>query len=128
EGSYDHIREKIPGIRIVQVIHVINEKSISQALFVQEHVDYILLDSGNPHAEIKTLGGTGKTHNWEISRELVRSVSVPVFLAGGLNAENVKEAINKVQPFGVDVCSGVRTNGNLDKIKLQQFISAVKNS
>src|SRR5205085_4630168 len=55
EGSYDHIREKIPGIKIVQVIHVINEKSISQALFVQEHVDYILLDSGNPHAEIKTL-------------------------------------------------------------------------
>ena len=85
-----------------------------------------MLDSGNPKAAIKTLGGTGNTHNWDISRELVRLVNVPVFLAGGLNAGNVKEAIKKVQPFGVDLCSGVRTNGKLDAEKLKAFVSTVR--
>jgi phosphoribosylanthranilate isomerase len=124
-GSYDHIHGSLPYVRIVQVIHVTGRESIEQALSVDEFVDAILLDSGNPKAAIKTLGGTGNTHNWEISRELVRSVNVPVFLAGGLNADNVKEAIDKVQPFGVDICSGVRTDGKLDKMKLKSFISAV---
>jgi phosphoribosylanthranilate isomerase len=124
-GSYAHIRQELPGIKIVQVIHVINEESIMQALHVQENVDYILLDSGNPGAAIKTLGGTGKTHNWEISRELVKAVAVPVFLAGGLNAANVRSAIETVQPYGVDVCSGVRTNGKLDPVKLSAFFKAI---
>ena len=113
-------------MRIVQVIHVIGKESIEQALQVQDHVDAILLDSGNPKLAIKTLGGTGNTHDWQISRELVASVKVPVFLAGGLNAENVAEAINTVRPFGVDVCSGVRSNGKLDKQKLHAFMNAVK--
>jgi phosphoribosylanthranilate isomerase len=125
EGSYHHIKDELPYIRIVQVIHVTGAESIEQALEVHRHVDAILLDSGNPKAAIKTLGGTGNTHNWNISRELVKAVSAPVFLAGGLNAANVKEAIQTVQPFGVDVCSGVRTNGKLDPEKLQSFLSAV---
>ena len=125
EGSYAHIRDELPGIKIVQVIHVISEESIRQALHVQENVDYILLDSGNPAAAIKTLGGTGKKHNWEISRELVKEVSIPVFLAGGLNAGNVRSAIEKVQPYGVDVCSGVRTDGKLDLLKLDNFFKAI---
>jgi phosphoribosylanthranilate isomerase len=124
-GTYDHIRHELPHTRIVQVIHVTGEESIDQALAVHQQVDAILLDSGNPKAAIKTLGGTGNTHNWNISRELIKVVDVPVFLAGGLNAGNVREAIETTQPFGVDICSGVRTNGKLDIQKLEAFISAV---
>jgi len=125
-GTYDEIRDALPHLRIVQVIHVTGEESIAEALSVQDHVDAILLDSGTPKAAVKTLGGTGNTHNWEISRELVKQVQVPVFLAGGLNASNVKEAIETVKPFGVDICSGVRSNGKLDIQKLSSFIKAVK--
>lgn len=128
EGKYQHIREALPDLKIVQVIHVTGDESIEQALQIQEYVDYILLDSGNPKAVIKTLGGTGNTHNWLISRELVKAVNVPVFLAGGLNAGNVQEAIQTVQPFGVDICSGVRTEGKLHKQKLADFINAVHSS
>jgi phosphoribosylanthranilate isomerase len=124
-GTYDHIHEALPHVRIVQVIHVTGEESIEQALAIHRQVDAILLDSGNPKAAIKTLGGTGNTHNWNISRELIKAVDVPVFLAGGLNSGNVREAIATAQPFGVDICSGVRTNGKLDVQKLEAFISAV---
>lgn len=126
DGSYADIRNALPHLKIVQVIHVTGEQSINQAFMVQQHVDAVLLDSGNPNASVKTLGGTGNTHNWEVSRELVKQVKVPVFLAGGLNAANLKEAISIVRPFAVDVCSGVRTNGKLDKQKLQAFIHAAK--
>lgn len=126
-GTYGHIREALPMLRIVQVIHVTGEESIKEAINVSAHIDAILLDSGNPKAAIKTLGGTGNVHNWEISRELVKAVNIPVFLAGGLNAGNVREAIEKVRPFGVDICSGVRTNGKLDEEKLRAFVSAVRN-
>ncbi|PZR23860.1 MAG: N-(5'-phosphoribosyl)anthranilate isomerase [Citrobacter freundii] len=93
QGSYHEIRAALPDLHIVQVIHVTGEESIEQAKSVQDHVDFILLDSGNPKAAIKTLGGTGNTHNWEISKRLVSEVSKPVFLAGGLNAGNVRAAI-----------------------------------
>ena len=126
EGTYDEIRSALPHLRIVQVIHVTGEESIAQAVNVSPHVDAILLDSGNPKAAVKTLGGTGNTHNWRISHDLVKEVNVPVFLAGGLHAGNVKEAIDAVKPYGVDICSGVRTNGKLDIQKLSAFINAVK--
>ena len=125
EGTYEIIRESLPQLRIVQVIHVRNEDSIKNAIHVAPFVDAILLDSGNPAASIKTLGGTGNTHDWNLSKKIVESVSIPVFLAGGLNSENVSKAIKIVQPFGVDVCSGVRTNGKLDTGKLNAFIEAV---
>jgi phosphoribosylanthranilate isomerase len=124
-GTYQHIKDELPHIKIVQVIHVSGEECIEQALAVHQHIDAILLDSGNPKAAVKTLGGTGNTHNWSISRELVKAVTIPVFLAGGLHAGNVQEAIQTVQPFGVDICSGVRTDGKLDVGKLGLFISAV---
>jgi phosphoribosylanthranilate isomerase len=128
EGTYQEIREAIPTLRIVQVIHVRGEESIREALRLQEHVDAFLLDSGNPAAAVKTLGGTGLKHDWNISQTLVSEVQVPVFLAGGLNAGNVREAIEKVRPFGVDICSGVRTGGKLDEAKLREFISVVRDS
>jgi len=110
---------------LVQVIHVLDEQSINEALKISEKVDALLLDSGNPNLAVKELGGTGRTHNWVLSRKIVEQVRVPVFLAGGLNAGNVREAIEVVQPYAVDVCSGVRTDGKLDEQKLEAFLNAV---
>lgn len=126
DRQYDKIRKSLPNVRLVQVIHVIDEESIKEAKEISTHVDALLLDSGSPKAEIKLLGGTGKVHNWEISRAIVEEVTVPVFLAGGLNSENVRKGIEIVRPFGVDICSGVRTNGNLDPVKLNAFVEAVR--
>jgi phosphoribosylanthranilate isomerase len=126
EDAYASLREDLPGIRIVQVIHVRDESSIDEAVSAASHVDMLLLDSGNPTSAVKELGGTGRTHDWKLSRRIVDAVNVPVFLAGGLNPENVREAIDKVRPYGVDICSGVRTDGRLDEQKLRLFIDRVK--
>ena len=123
EGSYDDFRKALPGIKIVQVIHVSDEKSVQEAISIASHVDGILLDSGNPAATIKKLGGTGNTHNWNLSKKIVDAVNIPVWLAGGLNPENSSSAVEKVSPFGLDVCSGVRTNGLLDEKKLTNFMA-----
>lgn len=125
ETVYAIIKEAIPAIKLVQVIHVIDEHSIEEAIKVSQHAHAILLDSGNPKLVVKELGGTGRVHNWELSRKIVEKVEVPVFLAGGLNAGNVRQAIEAVQPYGVDVCSGVRTDGKLDEKKLSAFFAAI---
>jgi phosphoribosylanthranilate isomerase len=124
-GTYQDIRTALPHLKIVQVIHVIGEESIDEAVRISPSVDALLLDSGNPKAAIKTLGGTGNVHNWDLSREIVKAVDIPVFLAGGLHANNVRQAIETVRPFAVDICSGVRTEGRLDPNKLEAFIKAV---
>jgi len=124
-GTYRDIKVSLPYLKIVQVIHVNDEESIEEAIRISAEVDALLLDSGQPKGSIKTLGGTGNIHDWEISREIVKNVKIPVFLAGGLNALNVRSAIEIVRPFGVDVCSGVRTNGRLDAEKLTAFVNAV---
>lgn len=124
-GSYVDFRNEIPTVKIVQVIHVIDEKSIDEALAIAEQVDALLLDSGNPNLSVKELGGTGRVHNWALSRKIVEQAKVPVFLAGGLKVENVRAAIDTVQPYGLDLCSGVRTNGHLDLFKLEAFFNEV---
>lgn len=125
-GTYLEIRQALPDIKLVQVIHVTGEESLEEAVAIAPMVDYILLDSGNPNLAVKELGGTGRTHNWSISRKIVESVPVPVFLAGGLRADNVRQAIDAVQPFGLDLCSGVRTEGKLDPFKLENFFNAIR--
>jgi len=125
-GSYSEIRAALPGIAIVQVIHITGPEAIDEALRVAPHVQGLLLDSGNPGLPVKELGGTGRTHNWEISREIVQRAGRPVFLAGGLHPGNVAEAIRMVRPYGVDICSGVRTAGALDAAKLAAFVDAVQ--
>jgi phosphoribosylanthranilate isomerase len=122
---YAALREALPGIALVQVLHVADESSIAEARTVAPFVNGLLLDSGNPTLPIKELGGTGRVHNWQISRAIREAVDVPVFLAGGLNAGNIAEAVRQVQPFGVDVCSGVRTDGQLDVEKLAAFFAAL---
>ncbi len=122
---YQALRSQAPGVRIVQVIHVRDESSIDLALATAPHVDALLLDSGNPHARVRELGGTGRVHDWSLSQTIVARSPVPIFLAGGLNAANVAEAIRVVEPFGVDLCSGVRTGGALDPDKLRDFVASL---
>ncbi len=126
--QHKELREALPGISIVQVIHVWDEGSIQEAIEASIYCNGLLLDSGNTKLSVKELGGTGRTHNWEISRQIVETVNIPVFLAGGLNVNNVSNGIKLVKPFGVDICSGVRTNGLLDENKLKEFINAIKNT
>ena len=122
-GTHLDLKKALPGLSIVQVIHVTGEESIDEAIKVAENVNGILLDSGNQNLPVKKLGGTGKTHNWQISQKIVQSIGKPVFLAGGLNPENVRAAIQQVRPFAVDICSGVRTEGILDEKKLKNFFN-----
>jgi len=123
DGTYSQIKEALPSVKIVQVIHVIDSKSVDLAIRLSENVDALLLDSGNPNLKIKELGGTGRVHNWKLSRQIRDNSRCPVFLAGGLNPDNVRQAIEEVRPYAVDVCSGVRTNGVLDKNKLSAFVT-----
>ena len=112
------MRSAMPGIALVQVIHVTGGDSVAEAISVASHVDALLVDSGNQMAAVKELGGTGRRHDWSLSRQIRESVNVPIFLAGGIKSENVREALNQVGPFAVDVCTGVRTDGKLDERKL----------
>jgi len=125
-GTTRELKAALPGIAVVQVIHVTGPESVQEACTVAESVDAILLDSGNPALKIKELGGTGRRHDWTLSREIRERVHVPLFLAGGLTESNVREAIAAIAPFGLDLCSGVRTDGKLDKLKLSRFFAAVQ--
>lgn len=125
-SHYKIIKAALPKVKIVQVLHVLDETVIDEAKAIELEVDYILLDSGNPNLAVKELGGTGRTHNWAISKRLVNAVKIPVFLAGGLRAENIQEAITQVPSYGVDLCSGVRTNDNLNELKLKAFFKKVR--
>ncbi len=124
-GTYRELKDALPGISVVQVIHVTGRESVDEAARIAPHVEAILLDSGNQKLAVKELGGTGRTHDWALSRAIRERISVPIFLAGGLTPENVGQAIEAVGPFAVDVCSGVRTDGKLDAIKLRRFFFAV---
>ena len=125
DGSHRELREALPGVSLVQVVHVNGPEAIDEAIAVAPHVDAILLDSGNQSLPIKELGGTGKTHDWNLSRRIREAIEVPMFLAGGLNPSNIAAAIREVQPYGIDVCSGLRTNGALDSQKLSDFIRQI---
>jgi phosphoribosylanthranilate isomerase len=123
--AYKKIRKELPDVELVQVIHITSNESVIKANQVAYHVDALLLDSGNPENEIKELGGTGRIHNWNLSRKICQQVKIPVWLAGGLNPGNVRSAIEIVKPYGVDVCNGVRTNGKLDPVLLKKFTDEI---
>lgn len=126
--NYPVLRRGLPGIRLVQVIHVEGSGSIEEAVAFSSLADALLLDSGRPSAAVRELGGTGRTHDWSLSRAIVDAASCPVFLAGGLRPDNVGEAIRAVRPYGVDLCTGVRSDDRLDPEKLRRFIDAVRQS
>lgn len=125
QSVYSRLRSELPSLRIVQVIHVEGAESIEEVRGLSDSVDAFLLDSGRPNASIKKLGGTGRTHDWSISRKIVEATARPVFLAGGLNSANVSEAMRAVGAYGLDLCSGVRTSGDLDPQKLKAFMEEV---
>lgn len=123
---YPVLRKNLPGVKLVQVIHVSGKSSVTEAIRISRFVDALLLDSGNQKLKVKVLGGTGKTHDWDLSKMIVKSVNIPVFLAGGLNPSNVADAIKIVNPFGLDICSGVRENGRLSEELLKEFFNEVE--
>ena len=118
------LRGALPGVKLVQVVHVRDGAAIDEAVAAAPLVDALLLDSGNPDLAVKELGGTGRRHDWAISRRIRQQVPVPLFLAGGLHPGNVRAAIDEVGPYGLDVCSGVRSSGVLDASKLAAFMAA----
>jgi phosphoribosylanthranilate isomerase len=127
-GTHRELKDALPGISIVQVVHVTGPESVEEAALIAPHVDAILLDSGNQKLAVKELGGTGRRHDWTLSRKIRESIGIPIFLAGGITPENVAQAIHEVAPFGLDLCSGVRTSGKLDAEKLKRFFGAVRNA
>jgi len=121
------LRNELFGVSLVQVVHVADTDSIEEAGNISPYVDALLLDSGNQNLAVKELGGTGRIHDWSLSKKIVDIVAKPVFLAGGINATNIRQAVSMVKPFGVDLCNGVRTDGQLDKNKLKRFMSLALN-
>lgn len=126
EGSYADLRAALPGIRLVQVVHVTGPEAVDEAIAIAPAVDAILLDSGDQRPAVRRLGGTGRPHDWAISARIREAIDVPLFLAGGLNAFNLTRAIHEVGAFALDVCSGVRTDGTLDEAKLSSFMAAIE--
>ncbi len=122
---YRALRRALPAVKIVQVIHVTGPESLDQAKTLAPGVDALLLDSGRPQAKVKELGGTGRVHDWSLSRRIVAEVSRPVFLAGGIRPENAAEAYDQVRPFGIDLCTGVRHDGRLDPERLGGLFAAL---
>ena len=120
------LRERAGGTRLLQVLHVEDERVLATARALAPLVDGFLLDSGRPDAAVKELGGTGHVHDWQLSRQVVDAVNRPVFLAGGLKPANIGSAIGAVRPFGVDLCSGIRANGKLDAVLLDSFMRGVR--
>ena len=127
-GTHERLRSRMPGVSLVQVIHVTGPESVDEAIAIGSKVDALLLDSGNPALAVKELGGTGRVHDWSLSRSIRDRASVPVYLAGGLNPSNAGDAIRAVRPFALDVCSGLRTSGGLDPRKLDSFMQAVRSA
>jgi len=126
QAELQRLRRLCPDSRLVQVIHVHGEASVREAEAAAPWVEALLLDSGNPSLAVKELGGTGRTHDWTTSRRIRDALHPrPVFLAGGLHADNVRQALSTVQPYGLDLCSKVRTEGRLDATKLYAFMAAV---
>jgi len=124
-GSHLDLKRSLPGISIVQVIHVVGPESIDEAVRVAPSVDAILLDSGNPSLAVKELGGTGRCHDWRLSQRIRAELEIPIFLAGGIHAGNVRQAIEEVGPFGLDICTGVRSAGRLDEQKLAALFARI---
>jgi phosphoribosylanthranilate isomerase len=123
--GYERLRSLSPGIFIAQSVHVMDDDALEVARRVARHVDALVLDSGHSEPPLRWRNPGGETHDWRISRRISDEIRLPVLLAGGLNAENVCQAVRVVRPYGVDVCSGVRNKGKLDRSLLVAFLETV---
>ena len=128
EIDYARLRLGLPYVSLVQAVHVLDQSAIRQARRLAGLVDALVLDSCNRQVPYRWETQSGKTHDWEISRQIVKAVNCPVLLAGGLTANNVELAVERVRPYGVDACTGVRTDNKLDTRKLVAFFEALRRS
>ena len=126
DSAYATLRRRCPAVKIVQVVHVTGPESLAEAERASARADALLLDSGRPDQTVKELGGTGRTHDWSLSRDIVAAVAKPVYLAGGIRPDNVRAAIDAVRPYGIDLCTGVRSEGRLDPVKLERLVAAMR--
>lgn len=123
------VREAVPDVTIIQVVHVQGPNSFDDAMAASVAADIVLLDSGRPGARVEELGGTGRTHDWSLSARIVAALDLPVLLAGGLNPENVVDAVRIVAPAGVDLCSGIRdARGALEDDRLARFVARARST
>lgn len=125
ETEVEKIAKELPNVKLVRLIHISSNGKICTDYKNMKYVDYYLLDSFNLNTN--QVGGTGLTHNWNKSRKLIQQLDKPTFLAGGLNPDNVAEAIKITQPYGVDVNSGCKNKtGKKDRIKVSEFVINAK--
>jgi phosphoribosylanthranilate isomerase len=94
------LRDRLPGVEIMQAIAVVDEKSVAEARAYESVSDCLILDS--VASEVEGVGAAGVVHDWQVSRRIVEAVSIPVILAGGLSPANVADAVAAVGPWGVD--------------------------
>lgn len=117
-------REELRRLRdsVSQRIIIACRAEGDEALQMAPLADAILLDT----CKNGVLGGTGETHDWNLSARLVRELKVPVVLAGGLGPDNVCQAVRTVRPHAVDVASGVEVEGRKDRGRMEQFVEQVR--
>lgn len=119
------IRAALPHLKVIRAVHVTGPEALAQARSLMRHVDALILDTYD--ATTGRHGATGKTHDWCISQAIVSKSRIPVILAGGLTPDNVAEAVALVQPWGVDVHTGVEdADGRRSLVKLRAFIERAK--
>jgi phosphoribosylanthranilate isomerase len=116
------IKQDFPDISIMRTVPVVGEESVATALVYDNECDYLLLDTKDVLSG--RIGITGKTHNWDISKKIVEEASSKIILAGGLGPGNVEEAIQKVNPFGVDSKTRTDTDDGRRKdiMKVKEFV------
>ena len=115
------LRGLLPGVLIIKAIHVVDSDSITDARLYEKYADMLLLDTKTNDG----IGGTGITHDWSISKRIVEAVHKPVILAGGLNPDNIEEAVALVRPAGIDANSGLENeNGSKNFNKIRAFAVA----
>jgi phosphoribosylanthranilate isomerase len=124
----NYIKETLHGIKVIKSLPVLGYSCMDEVKKYMDIVDAIELDT----IDIATnkFGGTGKTHNWDISKKIVLEYGykMPIILAGGLHADNIEEALQTVKPFGVDVSSGINYQDGINEQneRLTKFLSNAK--
>lgn len=121
EDKVANIRKQLPNKKLLRLIHIGSEGDILNDISNMKYVDFYFTDSIN--TKTNQFGGIGLKHNIDTDRDLVKKLDKPVFIAGGLNPDNVAAAIKHCNPYGVDVNSGCRAiDGSRDREKVLAFV------
>ncbi|WP_214020414.1 phosphoribosylanthranilate isomerase [Methanoculleus sp.] len=123
-SKIDVIRDSLPYLKIVKAVHVTGESAIKTGKLYEPYADALILDTRTK----EKIGGTGIPHDWNISAKIVANSAIPVILAGGLKPENVRGAIRKVRPYGVDVHTGIKKDGVRNPEKTLAFAREARNA